>query len=83
ILEPHQERTPEGRREQLIRLLNEAPVEGITLRNLKNAHGYREVEIRDLVRQSPDRLRLTKRQHPKGGRPSYWVSLLPDPPGDP
>jgi hypothetical protein len=67
------------RLEKLCTLLREAPDHLMTLRNLHNSHGFSAEEVRRLVEQVPARLNLQKLQNPRGGPPSFVLSLTQSP----
>lgn len=65
----------DNRLEKLCELLMEAPNNEMTLRDLKNSHGFSSEEVRRLVGSAPSKLNLQDRQNSRGGPRSFFVVL--------
>jgi len=69
-----------SRLNRLCDLLREAPDRELTLRNLKNSHGFDHDEVQSLVKLAPSLLNLQNRQNPRGGPRSLVLTLMDSPP---
>ena len=72
---------PENNRlQRLLDLLREVPDRELTLRDLKNSHGFDHDEVQSLVKLAPSLLSLQNRQNPRGGPRSLVLKLIDSPP---
>ncbi len=69
-----------NRLQRLCDLLREAPDRELTLRNLKNSHGFDHDEVQSLVKLAPSLLNLQNRRNPRGGPRSPVLILIDNPP---
>lgn len=61
--------------DRLVALLEAAPDGEMTVRDLKNSHGFDEDGIAELLKMHGQHIKKAKLQNPKGGRPSSVISL--------
>ena len=78
ILRKSKRERSENRMEELVRTLKKAGDGSITLRNLQKNNGFKDEEVRSLVRLFPRKLSINTSQKKEGGRPTVIVSLTPD-----
>lgn len=64
------------RLDKLVSLLRCAPGGRMTVRDLKNSHGFDHEELAELTRDHPNLLKSAKLQNPNGGRPSPVITLI-------